>query len=438
MKKVVILGAGLVSKPMVRYLLEHEGIEVTVASRTISRAEALIKGNPKGRAFPWTVENKGGLEMLVQWADVVVSLLPYTYHLEVAKTCLKHQKHLVTTSYVKPQMAALDKEAKSKDLIFLNEMGLDPGIDHMSAMKIINGVKGKGGKITAFRSYCGALPAPEAADNPLKYKFGWSPKGVALAGRNSAKYLEGGETIEIPGEELFLNHHPIKIERVGQLEYYPNRDSLPYMKLYGIETTKTMFRGTLRYPGWSKLWAIISRIGYLSESVREGKKSYREFTAEVLGCKKGEIEKKLTGKYKAGEKEIDKLRWVGLLSEDEIEAERISPIDLLIDLLWKKMRYRRGERDMDILLHKIEAEYPNGNKEKHASLLLDFGLYGQETSIAQTVSLPAAIGVKMILEGKIGSRGVLIPVIKEIYEPVLEELESMGIKFKEEVKILRS
>lgn len=434
MKKVLILGAGLVSRPMVRYLLEHEGIEVTVASRTVSKAEALIKGNSKGRAFPWTVDNDGALDMLVQWADVVVSLLPYTYHLKVAKACLKHRKHLVTTSYVKPEMQALDEEAKKKDLIFLNELGLDPGIDHMSAMKIIDDIKARGGKVTAFRSYCGALPAPEAADNPLRYKFGWSPKGVAMAGRNSARFMEDGKIIEVPGEELFLNHWPLEIEGVGEMEYYPNRDSIPYMKLYGIEDAKTMFRGTIRYPGWSRLWAVISRMGYLSDEEKTAGGTYRAFTASILGCNEDEIEKVLMDKYNAGEEEIEKLKWIGLLSDKKVEKDRISPLDLLVDLLWSKMQYKRGERDMDILLHKIEAEFPGGKKEKHTSLLVDFGIYGQETSIAQTVSLPAAIGVKMIFDGKISARGVMIPVAKEIYEPALKELEELGITFKEKVE----
>jgi len=434
MKKVLILGAGLVSRPMVRYLLEHDGIEVTVASRTLSKAEALIKGNPKGRAFPWTVDNDGALDMLVQWADVVVSLLPYTYHLKVAKACLKHRKHLVTTSYVKPEMAALDEEAKSKDLIFLNEIGLDPGIDHMSAMKIIDDIKARGGRVTSFRSYCGALPAPEAADNPLKYKFGWSPRGVAMAGRNSARYMEDGKIIEVPGEKLFKHHWPLEIEGVGEMEYYPNRDSIPYMKLYNIEDAKTMFRGTIRYPGWSSLWAIISAMGYLNEDERAGGKTYREFTADLIGCSASDVEKVIMDKYSATEKEIEKLKWVGLLSDEKIDRAKISPLDLLVDLLWSKMQYRRGERDMDILLHRIEAEFPGGKKEKHSSLLVDFGIYGQETSIAQTVSLPAAIGVKMILDGKITARGVMIPVLKEIYEPALEELESLGITFKEKVE----
>ncbi len=434
-KKVLVLGAGLVSRPMVRYLLE-KGFEVTVASRTLSRAEALIKGHPLGRAFPWTVDNEGALDMLVQWADVVVSLLPYAYHLRVARACLKHGKHLVTTSYVKPEMAALDSEAREKDLIFLNEIGLDPGIDHMSAMKLMDGIRERGGKITSFRSYCGALPAPEAADNPLRYKFGWSPRGVLLAGRNPARFLENGKVMEVPGEKLFTYHWNMEVEGVGPLEYYPNRDSLPYMKLYGIEDARTMFRGTLRYPGWSSLWAVLSSMGYLSEERMPANKSYREFTASLIGCKPEEVEKFIREEYGAGEEELEKIKWMGLLSREKIPQDKISPIELLEKLLWGKMQYRRGERDMDVLLHEIEAEFPDGRKEKHTSLLVDFGIYGQETSIAQTVSLPAAIGVRMILEGKISRRGVMIPVHREIYEPVLQELEEMGISFVEKVEVV--
>jgi len=249
MKKVLILGAGLVVKPIVRYLL-NKGYQVTVATRTKSKAEAMIDGHPEGTALAWTVDDEETLDNLVANHDLTVSLLPYAYHVMVAKKCLKHHKNMVTTSYVSKEMKALHEEAKTEGIIILNELGLDPGIDHMSAMRIIDNVHDKGGKIEEFYSLCGALPAPEACDNPFNYKFSWSPKGVVMASNNDGNYLRYGENIYIPPQDLFKNPMKTNFPDVGKLEIYPNRDSLPYIDLYGIPETKTMFRGTFRHPGW--------------------------------------------------------------------------------------------------------------------------------------------------------------------------------------------
>ncbi len=439
MKKALILGAGLVTKPLVRYLLEQPDVEVTVASRTLSKAEAMIGGHPKGRAIQWVVEDLEGLNRLVSEADVVVSMLPYIYHVTVAKVCLKHGKHLVTTSYVKPEMQALDEEARSKGLLFLNEIGLDPGIDHMSAMKIINGIKEKGGRVESFRSYCGALPAPEAADNPLKYKFGWSPRGVVLAGKNPARFLEDGKEVNIPGERLFEHYFTIEVNNLGTFEIYPNRDSIPYIDKYSIQGVSTMFRGTIRYPGWCRLWAVISRMGYLSEDEIEcSGMTYREFTAAVMGCSPQQLENCLADR--SGELLDDEVReklvWIGMFSNEKVTHDKISPLDLLVEMLYSKMQYKEGERDMVILRHDVVGVYPDGKKKEFVSTLVDYGVFGKETSVARTVALPAAIATKLILDGKINLTGVHIPVLPEIYEPVLSELEQTGIKFEEEEKEL--
>ena len=223
MHHVLILGAGLVVGPMVRYLLEQPDFKVTVASRTVSKAEALVGEHPRGKALAFNIQDGEALESLVQKHDLVVSLLPYTYHLQVAQACLKHKKHLVTTSYVKSEMMALDGQVRDAGLIFLNEIGLDPGIDHMSAMRVINQVKDAGGEITTFVSYCGGLPAPEANTNPLGYKFSWSPRGVVMAGKNPAHYLWDGKEIDIPGEELFDNYWLVQVPELGTFEGYPNQ-----------------------------------------------------------------------------------------------------------------------------------------------------------------------------------------------------------------------
>jgi saccharopine dehydrogenase (NADP+, L-glutamate forming) len=250
MKTVLVLGAGLVTRPHVRYLLDIPDFEVIVASRTVSKAKALVDGHPRGKAVALNVDDQAALEDLIRQADLSVSMLPYVYHPTVAALCVKHGKQMVTTSYVKDAMMALDSAAKKAGVILLNEIGVDPGIDHMSAMKVIHGVEAKGGKIASFMSWCGGLPAPEASDNPFGYKFSWSPKGVLLAGRNPARFQRHGQVVEVPGEELFDHYWPVQINGLGEFEGYPNRDSLPYAKTYNIQPTDWMFRGTLRNVGW--------------------------------------------------------------------------------------------------------------------------------------------------------------------------------------------
>ncbi len=408
---VLLLGAGLVSKPLVTYLLKH-GFKVTVASRTVEKAEALIEGHPNGKAVKWVVEQEDKLKEMVKENDIAISLLPYIYHVKVAKICLEFKKHLVTTSYVKDEMKALDKEAKEKGLLFLNEVGLDPGIDHMSAMKLIHDIWKKGGKVESFESYCGALPAPEAADNPLKYKFSWSPRGVLLAGRNSAKYIKDGETINIEPDNLFDDHHNFYVKGVGEMEFYPNRDSVSYIDIYKLDGISTMFRGTIRYQGWSELMSVVSKAGWLSlDEVETTGKSYKDITAELTGLSKDNLENKILEKYNAqGKTQImEKIKWMGLLSEDKIDKGKITPIDILTELLLSKMYYKKGERDMVILNHKIIGKFDTG-KKLYTSLMIDYGVEGEETSVARTVALPAAIATRMILEDKIKIRGVHIPV----------------------------
>ena len=437
MHKVLVLGAGLVSRPLVRYLLEQPDFHVKVASRTVSKAEKLIDNHPDGEAQSLNVKDTAALGRLVQEADLVISLLPYEHHVTVAEFCLEHRKNMVTTSYVSPAMKRLDSKAKELGLLILNEIGVDPGIDHMSAMKIIHGVQDAGGEITSFRSFCGGLPAPEANTNPYGYKFSWSPKAVLLAGRNSGRYLEDGKEINIPGEDLFDNYWPIKIEEIGDLEYYINRDSIPYMETYGIKTTKTMFRGTLRYPGWCQTLKKMVELGLLDETEREDIKdlTFAQFIAKLIGSADTTNLKKDLASYfriEADSDVIKRFEWLELLSDKPLPLEKGSAMDLLGEIMLEKMPYAEGERDMIILHHEFVAEYPKDNrKEKTFSTLIDFGIPHGDSSMSRTVSLPAAIGAKLVVEGKIDATGVHIPVSPAIYEPVLKELEQLGIAFKE-------
>ena len=272
MKNIVVFGAGMVAGALVRYLLDQPDFHVTVASRTVSKAEELVAGHSNGRAVAVDSDDPAALEALIRDADLAVSLLPYAYHPVVARLCVANRVHMVTTSYVKPAMAELDAAARAAGVILLNEIGVDPGIDHMTAMRIVHQVRREGGRVTSFVSWCGGLPAPDCRDNPLGYKFSWSPRGVLLAGKNPAHYLWNGEEVDIPGDELFDHHVTVPVVVEGEeiaYDGYPNRDSLPYMQTYGISAPETFFRGTLRNVGWCQTLRKLAQLGMLDETARD-------------------------------------------------------------------------------------------------------------------------------------------------------------------------
>lgn len=435
MKKVLILGAGLVVKPIVTHLL-NKGIHVTVATRTKSKAEAMISGHPNGTAVAWTVEDEAGLDQMVASHDLSVSLLPYAHHLLVAKYCLKHKKNMVTTSYVKPEMQALDAQAKEAGIIILNELGLDPGIDHMSAMRIIDNVHNRNGKIEEFYSICGALPAPEVANNPFKYKFSWSPKGVVMAGNNDGKYLRYGKVVDVPTENLFRNPLKVDFDKVGMLEVYPNRDSISYIDIYGIPETKTMMRGTFRFKGWCESIDAMKQLRLISyDKFDMTGMTYAQFMAHQIGAADAsDIKTKVADFLKL---DVDALamtaiEWLGLFDDKAMDRGVDSPFEVTSDLMISKMELGMNERDMVVMQHTFLASYPDGSKEVIRSRMLDFGTPATDTSVARTVALPAAIGVEMILKGEISVKGVFRPVIPEIYNPVLDELEKLDIRMEEE------
>ncbi len=434
MSQVLVLGAGLVARPLVQYLLEH-GFQVTVASRTVAKAQALSGDHPNGRALAFDITGEPErLSDLVAGADLVVSLLPYIHHVQVARECVRQGRHLVTTSYVKQEMQALDDAARQAGVILLNEIGLDPGIDHMSAMQVIHRVHQNGGEIRSFRSYCGGLPAPDANDNPLGYKFSWSPRGVILAGRNSARYLENGRVVEVPNSRLFATHSLIWVEGLGDLEAYPNRDSLPYIELYGIPETDTMYRGTLRNLGWCDVMQKLNQLGYFSLEERPdlAGRTFRQVMAELAGVPASDdLRAGLAARLNVAPNSglMMSLEWLGLL-DDEPVPPAPTLLDLLANRMLERMGYREGERDMVVLVHQFLAVYPD-RREHITSTLLDFGIPGGDTAMARTVGLPAAIASRFILEGRIQLTGVHIPVLPQIYEPVLEELGRQGIEMEE-------
>jgi saccharopine dehydrogenase-like NADP-dependent oxidoreductase len=439
MYNILILGAGLVAKPMVDYLLARK-YNVTVASNTSERALQMIGDHPNGRSVFWEADDEAGLDGLISNHDLTVSLLPYVFHLMVARCCIKHRKNMVTTSYVKPEMKALNGQAKEAGIIILNEIGLDPGIDHMSAMRIIDKIHDNEGAVLEFYSICGALPAPECADNPFRYKFSWSPKGVVMAGNNDALFLHHGQKVSIPTKDLFKNPFKVDFPGVGLLDVYPNRDSIAYTDIYGIPEAQTMYRGTFRYQGWCEILDVIKQLNLISyDKYDMTGMTYADMVARGLpGLKHqdhaGDISLEVSDllSIPADAPALKALKWLGSFGNLPMNRGIDSPFEVTSDLMISKMTLGHEERDMVALQHTFLAGYSDGRKEVIRSRMLDFGSPSTDTSIARTVALPAAIGVEMILNGRITETGVHIPVIPEIYNPVLDQLETMGIKMVEE------
>ena len=418
-KKVLVLGAGMVTKPMIRYFAEKTDYSVIVASRTRKHIDKLISGYDRVKGVVWEAHDIEGLKNLVKEADVVLSFLPYIYHLEVAKLCVEYKKPLVTTSYVKEEMAKLDGPAKERGVLLLNEIGLDPGIDHMTAQMIIDRAHREKRKIMEFYSYCGALPAPEYANNPLHYKFSWSPEGVLRAGNNSARYLKDGRVIEVSSDELFTHRWTEHVSGIGELEVYPNRDSLVYIDKYNIHEVKTIIRGTFRYPGWCETQIYLKKLHLTEEGIKvpEGVTTWKE----LITLKLKELNESIPDSI------LEKLKWLGLFEDKRLYCTDCTIFENFVTLLKEKLSYKDGEKDIIVLKHRIILE-KDRQKKVHTVSLISEGVIGEETAIAKTVSLPATIAADLILRGEIDLTGVWIPTHPVIYEKVLKELEEEGIK----------
>jgi len=436
-RKILVLGAGMVAGPLIRYLLD-QGYGLTVTSLDLEDAVKLVGDDPHGRALILDLDDGETLAALVEEHELVISLVPYRFHPLVAGHCLEKGRNLITASYVSEEMQALDGPAREKDLIFLNEIGLDPGIDHMSAMRIIDDVHARGGKIRHFRSYCGGLPAPEANDNPFGYKFSWAPRGVLMASRNGALYWRDNHVVQISPERLFRDMHLLNVPGVGDFEAYPNRDSLEYRDVYRLgEEVRSVFRGTLRYIGWCDTMYNFVKLGLLDDEPRDSKgMSYAGYMRVLLGADRSE-DLRVVAANRMGLPSDSlpawNLHWLGMFSRRPIGRDSISPLDLLGDILLEKLTYGPGERDMVVLFHEFKAWFPDDDHyERLTSSLVDYGVRYGDSSMSRTVSLPAALAARFILEGKFPQRGVVRPVHSEIYNPVLDELENLNIVCAEE------
>jgi len=434
-KQVAILGAGLVVKPLADYLLDRAGYRVLMATRTVARAEVIIAGHSNGRALAWTTEDLEGLEGIVRESDLVVSMIPPTLHIPVAEACLRNGKPLVTTSYISPQMQALDEQAKKNGVLLLNEIGEDPGMDHMGAKQMIDEVVRKGGRVRSLTSYGAGLPSFESNRNPMGYKFSWSPRGVMMAAQTAAAYLKNGEVVEVPAAELFDHHWLVDIEGLGSFETSPNRSSLRYRSHSGLDGKASLYRGLLRFVGWCSTMKSLIALNLLDSTKDRdfAGLSYREFTASVMGKPRGDREDVAAFLGLSLKSDtMERLGWLGLFDESPLALARGANVDVIVDLMVKKMSYSPGEKDMIIVHDEIEVEFP-GRQEKHLSTMMVEGVPHGDSAMSRAVSLPAAIASRLILEGKIDLNGVQMPMLTEIYEPVLKELEEHTFTFRHQL-----
>jgi len=435
-KRVLILGAGKVASGVAEYLGRSTSTTVAVASMFEDEAMAVAKNAARGKAVTCDLSRSGDkLRQLVQEADVVVSLLPAPLHPMVAEECISWKTDLVTASYESKEMQALRLSSIEAGVAILNEVGLDPGMDHMSAMKIIDDVHGRGGEITSFSSVCGGLPAPEAANNPLLYKFSWSPMGVIRASQNDATYRRDGKVVQINGSDLLASSEPfLHAWQSLNLEVLPNRDSLVYGQKYGIPSAKTIFRGTLRYQGFSSLLHVFKNMGILDN--RETGAATWHDTVENIQTQRGFHDLRSFILVCAGnDKDLASrvyncMLWLGL--KNAPVSDPSSVVNSFCDLLEQHLQFEDGERDMVCMHHDIKAHFDDGSVESHSCSMQLFG-DDSMTAMCKTVGYTAAIGAKQILEGGITKKGLLLPTSKDVYTPSLELLAKEGIIFEEQV-----
>ena len=436
MKQILILGAGLVARPAVRYLLEKGGLQVVLADQAVDRAAAVVGNAPNGRAVRLDVRDQENLQAHIIQSDIVVSLLPWTLHPLIARLCLDRGKHMVTASYVKEEMQAMDREVRAKGLVFLNEVGVDPGLDHMSAMQIIDTVRSQGGRIDSFFSYCGGLPARESNNNPLGYKFSWSPEGAMLAATNDGRYLEHGKVIDVPGGELFRHYWLKSVPGAGVFEAYVNRDALPYLDIYGIEDASGIYRGTLRNVGYCETWDSIKHLGLLNQKMKFDfdEVTPREVLANIVGCPDQALRAGVAAQLNIPPHALTlkKLEWLGLFSDRKLQIGTASVFDMFAHLLKYRLVYDEGEKDLLVMHHEFEAIYPGRPRRRIQSTLIDYGIAGGDSSMSRTVGYPVGIAAGLLADGKISLTGVLRPVDPQIYAPILAECQRVGIRFKEQ------
>jgi saccharopine dehydrogenase (NADP+, L-glutamate forming) len=425
MQDILILGAGKSATILIESLLEDAVARnwfVHVADVQEEMAASKIHGHERAAAYGINLENDDQLTRLIRAADIVISMLPPSLHFHVAKKCVHLQKHFLNASYITPELQSLDEEAKAQGITMLCEMGLDPGIDHMSAMEMIDGIRADGGEITGFRSHCGGLISPESDNNPWHYKISWNPKNIVLAGKDGARYLEHGKTCYVDYAELFDPLRTVTIPGMGNWAWYPNRDSLHYIDTYQLNGISSFVRTTLRHPDFCHGWQKLVALGMTNEE------NIHDTSVMTL---KGYLLKHLETNPSvdiADKLTMEQFSFLGLLRDDKLNIGKASSAAIIQHILEQKLSLSPGDKDMIIMLHEIEYELNGKPQQKNAHLVVK-GIDQSHTAMAKTVGLPLAIAAENILNGKVTRRGVFIPVYPDIYHIVLPELERKGLSF---------
>ncbi|WP_424003076.1 saccharopine dehydrogenase family protein [Maribacter sp. IgM3_T14_3] len=441
MRKILVIGAGKSTSYLLDYLLgksDTEKLEITIGDINPAAIPSSIANHKNCNVISLDIFEKTVRQKAIENSDIVISMLPAHMHIKVAQDCVRLKKHLVTASYVSPELMALDKEVKEAGLVFMNEIGLDPGVDHMSAMQVIDRIREKGGKIILFESFCGGLVAPEYDNNLWNYKFTWNPRNVVLAGQGgTAKFIQEGTYKYIPYHRLFRRTEFFEIEGYGRFEGYANRDSLNYREAYKLQDALTIYRGTMRRVGFSKAWNMFIQLGATDDTYtieNSDKMSYREFINLFLPYSPTDsVELKLRHYLKLDQDDIrwDKLQELNIFDNSKlIGIPNATPAQALQKILEDSWTLKAEEKDMIVMYHKFGYEL-NGEKKQIDSKLVVTGENQTFTAMAKTVGLPVAMATLKILNGKITTPGVQIPITKEVYEPILKELESYGVNFRE-------
>lgn len=441
MRQILVIGAGKSTAALIAYLLDNskkENIFITIGDLDLEQARKLSNNHKQSKAIRLDVFDANSRQSAIKQADIVISMLPARFHIEVARDCVKLKKSLVTASYVSKEMQALDKEVKANGLVFMNEIGVDPGIDHMSAMQVINRIKDEGGKILMFESFTGGLVAPESDTNLWNYKFTWNPRNVVVAGQGgTAEFLQEGKFKYIPYHRLFRRTEFLNIENYGRFEGYANRNSLDYRSIYGLDDILTLYRGTIRRVGFSRAWNMFVQLGMTDDSYQlhdSENMSYRDFVNSFLPYSPTDtVELKLRHNLKIDQDDImwNKLEELDIFNADKkIGIKNATPAQALQKILSDKWTLAEDDKDMIVMYHKFGYEL-NGEKKQIDSTMVHIGKDQTQTAMAKTVGLPVGIATLAILNKKITTPGVQIPITREVYEPILKELESHGIVFNE-------
>ena len=441
MRKILIIGAGKSSSYLIKYLLdkvESENLHVTIGDVNVENAQNLVGKNSKANIIHLDVFDADSRTEAVNDADIVVSMLPARFHIEVAKDCITYRKHMVTASYVSKEMQMLDDDVKANNLVFMNEIGVDPGIDHMSAMQVIDRIRDNGGKMILFESFTGGLVAPESDNNLWNYKFTWNPRNVVVAGQGgAAKFLQEGQFKYIPYDRLFRRTEFLDVDDYGRFEAYANRDSLKYQHVYGLDNIKTLYRGTMRRVGFSRAWNVFVQLGMTDDSYTiddSANMSYRDFVNAFLPYSPTDsVELKFRHTLKIDQDDIvwDKFLELDIFNPNKmVELDKATPAQILQKILMDSWTLNSEDKDMIVMYHKFGYELL-GKKHQIDATMVVVGEDQTYTAMAKTVGLPVAMATMDILNGKIKTPGVQIPISREVYTPILEELETYGVQFKE-------